>query len=234
MRCSSTKLVVLLSQCVPGALGLGAATKLCIRCCSAPADATSSSGRTSCFAILTRFTSATTSSSTTTASSTRRENRTPASASGAASSSAETRFCRARTAISSWARAPTSASTARFSRRAACAIGRNALIAAYCYLIGGDHDFSDASRPVLEQARKSAGITVGDGAWLGAGAKVLDGVEIGAQRRHRRRRRRARVGARARHRRRRARAGRRHAVSIRFGSCRSAITSAGKDRACTA
>ena len=59
-------------------------------------------------------------------------------------------------------------------------IGRNVLIAAYCYLIGGDHHFSDASRSVLEQPRKSAGITVGDGAWLGAGAKVLDGVEIGA------------------------------------------------------
>ena len=59
-------------------------------------------------------------------------------------------------------------------------IGRNALLAAYCYLIGGDHDFSDASRSVQEQARKSAGITVGDGAWLGAGAKVLDGVDIGA------------------------------------------------------
>jgi len=59
-------------------------------------------------------------------------------------------------------------------------IGANALVAAYCYLIGGDHDFSDASRPVLEQARVSAGIIVGDGAWLGAGTKVLDGVEIGA------------------------------------------------------
>ena len=59
-------------------------------------------------------------------------------------------------------------------------IGRNALVAAYCYLIGGDHDFSDASRPVLDQARRSAGITVGDGAWLGAGAKLLDGVDIGA------------------------------------------------------
>ncbi len=58
-------------------------------------------------------------------------------------------------------------------------IGRNVLIAAYCYLIGGDHDFNDASRPVLEQGRRSDGITVGDGAWLGAGAKVLDGVEIG-------------------------------------------------------
>jgi acetyltransferase-like isoleucine patch superfamily enzyme len=59
-------------------------------------------------------------------------------------------------------------------------VGRNVLIAAYCYLIGGDHDFSDTARPVLAQARTSAGITVGDGAWLGAGAKVLDGVDVGA------------------------------------------------------
>jgi acetyltransferase-like isoleucine patch superfamily enzyme len=46
-------------------------------------------------------------------------------------------------------------------------------------VIGGDHDFSDSSRPVLDQSRKSAGISVGAGAWLGAGAKVLDGVIIG-------------------------------------------------------
>ena len=59
-------------------------------------------------------------------------------------------------------------------------VGRSALIAAYSYLIGGDHDFSDASRAVIEQARTSAGITIGDGAWLGAGVKVLDGVTIGA------------------------------------------------------
>ena len=59
-------------------------------------------------------------------------------------------------------------------------IGRNVLMAAYCYLIGGDHDFSDTSHSVLEQGRTSAGITVGDGAWLGAGAKILDGVDIGA------------------------------------------------------
>ena len=59
-------------------------------------------------------------------------------------------------------------------------IGRNALIAAYCYVVVGDHDFSDGSRSVLDQTRTSAGITVGEGAWLGAGAKVLDGVDIGA------------------------------------------------------
>jgi acetyltransferase-like isoleucine patch superfamily enzyme len=58
-------------------------------------------------------------------------------------------------------------------------IGRHALMAAYTYVIGGDHDFSDPSAPVLEQGRKSAGVSVGDGVWLGAGAKVLDGVTIG-------------------------------------------------------
>jgi acetyltransferase-like isoleucine patch superfamily enzyme len=58
-------------------------------------------------------------------------------------------------------------------------VGAHALLAAYCYLIGGDHDFSDPSCPVIHQPRVSSGITVGDGAWLGAGAKVLDGVEIG-------------------------------------------------------
>jgi acetyltransferase-like isoleucine patch superfamily enzyme len=58
-------------------------------------------------------------------------------------------------------------------------IGEKTLLAAYCYLIGGDHDFSDSSRPVNEQVRTSAGISVGAGAWLGAGAKVLDGVAIG-------------------------------------------------------
>ncbi len=58
-------------------------------------------------------------------------------------------------------------------------IGRDTLLAAYCYVIGGDHDFSDASRAVLDQARMSAGVDIGPGAWLGAGAKILDGVTIG-------------------------------------------------------
>jgi len=58
-------------------------------------------------------------------------------------------------------------------------VGRHALLAAYVYLIGGDHDRSDASRAVSAQERTAAGVRVGEGAWLGAGAKVLDGVEIG-------------------------------------------------------
>jgi len=58
-------------------------------------------------------------------------------------------------------------------------VGSDTLIAAYCYIIGGDHDFSDPSQPVLAQSRRSRGVIVGTGAWLGAGAKVLDGVSIG-------------------------------------------------------
>ncbi len=59
-------------------------------------------------------------------------------------------------------------------------IGRDVLMAAYTYVVGGDHDFSDPSASVLAQGRTSAGVTIGDGAWLGAGAKILDGVTVGA------------------------------------------------------
>src|SRR5262245_7631473 len=58
-------------------------------------------------------------------------------------------------------------------------VGASALLAAYCYVIGGDHDFSDPSKPVLEQSRISTGVAIGAGVWMGAGAKVLDGVTIG-------------------------------------------------------
>ncbi|MDQ3348931.1 MAG: acyltransferase [Acidobacteriota bacterium] len=58
-------------------------------------------------------------------------------------------------------------------------VGRDTLIAAYCYLIGGDHAFSDPSMPIIAQERRSAGITVGHEAWLGAGVKILDGVTVG-------------------------------------------------------
>ena len=59
-------------------------------------------------------------------------------------------------------------------------IGAGALLAAYTYVIGGGHDLADPSKAVLDQARTSSGVTIGEGAWTGAGAKILDGVTIGA------------------------------------------------------
>ncbi|MBN2412327.1 acyltransferase [candidate division KSB1 bacterium] len=58
-------------------------------------------------------------------------------------------------------------------------LGKNALFAAYCYLIGGEHTFDRTDVSVLEQQRTSAGIKVGDNVWLGAGVKVNDGASIG-------------------------------------------------------
>ena len=58
-------------------------------------------------------------------------------------------------------------------------VGADTLLAAYCYVVGGDHDFSDLTKPVLAQGRTSAGVDIGEGVWMGAGAKVLDGVVVG-------------------------------------------------------
>lgn len=59
-------------------------------------------------------------------------------------------------------------------------IGPKTLFAAYCYVIGGGHNYEDPTRPIAEQGRRSAGVLVGEGVWMGAGAKVLDGVVVGA------------------------------------------------------
>jgi acetyltransferase-like isoleucine patch superfamily enzyme len=58
-------------------------------------------------------------------------------------------------------------------------LGADTLLAAYCYVVGGDHDFSDLTKPVLAQGRTSAGVDIGEGVWMGSGAKVLDGVVVG-------------------------------------------------------
>jgi len=58
-------------------------------------------------------------------------------------------------------------------------VGKDTLLAAYAYLVGGDHDFSNRSLAVSDQPRQGRGIAVGAGAWIGAGATVLDGVTVG-------------------------------------------------------
>jgi acetyltransferase-like isoleucine patch superfamily enzyme len=58
-------------------------------------------------------------------------------------------------------------------------IGKNVLVGAYSYLIGGGHVMVDPSSPIIEQGRISRGIRLGDNVWVGAAVKILDGVTIG-------------------------------------------------------
>ena len=58
-------------------------------------------------------------------------------------------------------------------------VGSHALFAAQVYLVGGGHAFEASGAAVIDQPRTSHGILLGDNVWLGAGAKVLDGVRVG-------------------------------------------------------
>ena len=59
-------------------------------------------------------------------------------------------------------------------------LGKNILIAAYCYIIGGGmHSFERTDIPIIQQGSISKGITIEDNCWLGADVKILDGVTLG-------------------------------------------------------
>ena len=58
-------------------------------------------------------------------------------------------------------------------------IKKNNLIAAFCYLVGGDHIADRTDIPILFQGRKATGIVLEENSWLGAGVTVLDGSIIG-------------------------------------------------------
>lgn len=57
--------------------------------------------------------------------------------------------------------------------------GRNTLIAAYTFIVGGDHESSSTDRAIADQARSSRGVTIGHSGWIGTGVSILDGVSIG-------------------------------------------------------
>ena len=58
-------------------------------------------------------------------------------------------------------------------------IGKKVLVAAYTYLVGGDHLYDRVDIPVLDQGRTARGIDVGDNVWLGAHVVVTDGSRVG-------------------------------------------------------
>ena len=59
-------------------------------------------------------------------------------------------------------------------------IGDAVLLAPQVQVLAVNHVFDDPRRPVLHQGITAQGITIEDGAWIGAGAILLDGVRVGA------------------------------------------------------
>ena len=63
---------------------------------------------------------------------------------------------------------------------AGISIGSSVIIAGNCYIGGGRYISNSLDIPMMEQGVYSQGsIVIGDDVWLGAGAVVLDGVQIG-------------------------------------------------------
>jgi acetyltransferase-like isoleucine patch superfamily enzyme len=58
-------------------------------------------------------------------------------------------------------------------------IGDSVLLAPQVQILAVNHLFDDSTRPVIEQGITAQGIVVEDGAWIGAGAILLDGVRVG-------------------------------------------------------
>ena len=58
-------------------------------------------------------------------------------------------------------------------------LGKSTLVAAYTYLVGGDHLYDRVDIPVLQQGRTARGIEVDDNVWLGAHVVVADGSRVG-------------------------------------------------------
>jgi len=60
-------------------------------------------------------------------------------------------------------------------------IGAKALLAAYVYIVGADHEATRTDIPIVDQPSVSrGGVEIGEGTWIGTKATVLDGTRVGA------------------------------------------------------
>jgi acetyltransferase-like isoleucine patch superfamily enzyme len=60
-------------------------------------------------------------------------------------------------------------------------IGASVLLAPRVQILAVNHLFDDPTLPVIQQGITAKGIVVEDGAWIGAGAILLDGVRVGSR-----------------------------------------------------
>lgn len=59
-------------------------------------------------------------------------------------------------------------------------IGDNVMIAGQCFIVASSHRYDQLDIPMMLQGVTAKGITIEDNVWIGAGAKILDGVTIGS------------------------------------------------------
>jgi acetyltransferase-like isoleucine patch superfamily enzyme len=57
-------------------------------------------------------------------------------------------------------------------------IGKNCMVAPYVHIVDSNHGY-DSGQKYAEQDNISKAVIIGDNCWLGSGAKVLAGVELG-------------------------------------------------------
>lgn len=58
-------------------------------------------------------------------------------------------------------------------------IGDNVMVAGQCFIVASSHQYDQPDIPMMLQGITAQGIIIEDNVWIGAGAKILDGVTIG-------------------------------------------------------